>query len=183
FFFYSFRYMQIRSGPLTGVTVQVEDIDNWMPDNYLSEAPPTLHTTVRTELQDTNGFGFRGKSIWHFVVVVVFLVSFGIVLFCFFDCLRRKDLSVTRKISWLALLCLGVFSFTFNWTDGSINFKWFSWLYPFIGFSRQLSAGPYLFSFSFPVFMIYYLDLRFHLTEVYIPEECSRESDVKAADE
>jgi hypothetical protein len=179
FFSYPKRFLQIRSGPLTGVVVEAEDVLNWAPELYVTEASPPIHDSVVEDLRKTNAFRFSGKSKWNFIVM--FLAAAGIVLLILsiIHCFRRKDFSVKQKILWTVALCFGLLTFRFNWTDGSVDFKWFSFLFPFVSIGRPLIAGPYIFSFSLPVFLIVYLDKRFNLTKD--DEKCSKEESERNA--
>ena len=174
FYSYPKRFLQIRSGPLTGVVVEAEDVLNWAPESYITEASAPIHETVMDDLQKDNAFRFSGKSKWNFIVMFLAGVGIFLLIFAVVDCLRCKDFSVKQKILWTVALCFGLLTFRFNWTDGSVDFRWFSFLFPFVSIGRPLIAGHYIFSLSFPVFLVVYLDKRFNLAkddETYSKEE------------
>lgn len=93
-------------------------------------------------LADVNAFTLQGKSLVHYVFLLMAPVSLGIALFAFVVCLRTKGLK--RKWLWALFTLMTVSSFTLNWTTGETDVQmlrvfllgWgvtrFGWLAPWV---------------------------------------------------
>jgi len=105
-------------------------------------------------LEDTNRFNLSGKSLLHYLALVLTVLIPLFVLAVLVVCVRTKI--ERRKWLWILAIILGVGSFSLNWTTGTWHF---TLLYVSLFGAAATAApyGPWMLSISIPLGAIVFL--------------------------
>jgi hypothetical protein len=136
----------------TGVAVEYVFLQRKAGQLYLSGIQVT---PIAQDLKTLNAFTLSGKSVGHYVTLLltaaVPLFILGTLVVCWRTRLLRK------KWRWVVFIALGLTKFSLDWTSGAFNFQPISFQLLGAGFTK---AGPYaswVLNFSVPLGAIVFL--------------------------
>lgn len=70
-------------------------------------------------LAELNAFTLKGKSILHYVFLLLTVSAFGVSVLAFVRCVRTPG--IKRKWLWAIFTLLGLVAFTLNWSNGAVS--------------------------------------------------------------
>jgi hypothetical protein len=160
-------------GTRTDVVFEYEYSRKWFLANVVTlrkgDAVTLLGLNVRSipeSLEQRHGFGLRGKSAVHYVVLALAVLFPLLTVYALAACARTKMRG--RKWPWMIFILFGVGTFAINWTTGDVQI----WLLSFQLFSASATAalyGPWIVSVSLPVGALVFLLRRRALAAVESP--------------
>jgi hypothetical protein len=148
--------MRSPQGQDFDLTFQYSYPDKWLLANVvLQKRGGTLKVAgvhvnpLRDSLQNTNGFTFAGKSLVHYIFLVLAVAIPLFVVFALVACARTAV--PKRKWLWFLFITLGFVQLSLNWSDGAVNVKPLAFLLFGAGYFQAGPAAPYILSIAFPL--------------------------------
>ena len=106
-------------------------------------------------LAELNAFTFKGKSVLHYVFLLLTVSAFGVSAFAFVRCIRT--LGIKRKWLWATFTLLGLVAFTLNWSNGAVSVDVLHFNLLSVGYARTGWLGPWGITFCIPLEALIFL--------------------------
>ena len=106
-------------------------------------------------LAELNAFTFKGKTITHYVFLLLTLCAFGTSAYAFVRCIQTPG--IKRKWLWAIFTLVGLVAFSINWSSGAISVDAFRFNLLSAGFIRAGWLGPWGVTFCIPIGALVFL--------------------------
>jgi hypothetical protein len=106
-------------------------------------------------LSEMNAFTLKGKSVMHYLFLLLTAAAVAVTVFAFVRCLRTKG--VKRKWLWALFTLVGVVAFSINWSSGAVSVDMLRFNFLSAGYMRSGWLGPWGITFCIPVGALVFL--------------------------
>lgn len=151
----NFTLFKFKDKRRYNLTYQLQLINAWLLANVIVDETSGILKilgfqvkTIPRSLEEINAFTFSGKSIRHYIIL---LIAIGIPLFIIYAivlCVRTK---MKRKWLWIIFMLLGFGRYSFNWTSGQMGFTPIAFQLFSAGFFRKGLYAPWIIYISVPI--------------------------------
>ena len=109
---------------------------------------------MKESLAKNNTFSLIGKSFYHYLFLLLAIVSLLFILYTLIICAKSK---INKKWLWIIFILIGLGKFGIVWSSGQVFFTLFSFQILGFGIAKSGMYASWIVSFSFPLGAILFL--------------------------
>lgn len=111
---------------------------------------------LKSSMSELYAFNILEAPTANFVVLAIAICIPLFIIYTASVCLRMRK-ALKYRVLWMFFIIVGVGTFSFDWSSGSMGFKLFSALLMGSGAYMDTQYGPWVISFSFPIGAVIFL--------------------------